>query len=444
MRDVRTWADLRLTALIACSLGISACGGGRGIDLPAVEIGQSAHFRYYARAADRVPAGVLDLLEWHWSTMSSFFGLDPGLVTYYLFDSQDDLTRNGPCGATACESAGSVYTAESFHEHELIHAYFSAQEPVPSIIGEGVASAMSCFQYHLAPSSPPSDPSWQAAASHTHEDTTDYGQSRLVRYLIRQHGPESFSAFYRSLHYTLDPATFAAEFQSYWGESIDQVWPLATTPGSMPTYLDVGMCPCNSTPVALDGSSITVTAPFGSYAWPMSFTLQAPTSLNVSAANLGWTAVRNCWDQDLAMQILQQDSPDNPPSHTLLGLGAGHYYLQVIPNDLAHAAISIASGDWLSASCGTGQPVTIDANFAGNINLLGLGSDSQVELTIAGPRTATVSSGTGTSGFVLCPACGSVPADCTAVPTLTSVMTTLNGTYYGTVAANELASISLP
>ena len=92
-------------------LGMSACGGGRGIDLPAVESGQSAHFRYYARAADRVPAGVLDLLEWHWSTMSSFFGLDPGLVTYYLFDSQDDLTRNGPCGATACESAGSVYTA---------------------------------------------------------------------------------------------------------------------------------------------------------------------------------------------------------------------------------------------------------------------------------------------------------------------------------------------
>jgi hypothetical protein len=438
---------VRLGALAAVMISAAGCGGGQSVSLPAVAVGQSAHFRYHARSADRVPVAILDLLEWHWSMMSSFFGLDQHLIVdYYLFDSADDLAKNGPCptSAAACAIQASVYTPLPFHEHELIHAYFSEQGAGPPIIAEGVASGMTCFEYATAPEAPPADPSWQAAVTSVHEDVTDYGQSRLIRYLIRQRGPQAFSSFYGSVPYTTDPATFASAFQGYWGQSIDDVWAQATATSPAPTYLDVGMCPCNSTPVALDGSGITVTAPFGSYAWPMSFALQAPTSLNVATANLGWTAVRNCWDQDLAMQILQQDSPDNPPSHTLLGLGAGHYYLQVIPNDLAHAAVSIASGDWLSASCGTGQPVTIDGNFTGNINLLGLGSDSQVELTIAGPRTATVSSGTGTSGFVLCPACGSVPADCTAVPTLTSVMTTLNGTYYGTVAANERASISLP
>ena len=50
----------------------AGCGGGQSVNLPAVAVGQSAHFRYHARSADRVPVAILDLLEWHWSMMSSF------------------------------------------------------------------------------------------------------------------------------------------------------------------------------------------------------------------------------------------------------------------------------------------------------------------------------------------------------------------------------------
>ena len=69
----------RGAATLSCAgvaLLFAACGG-EAIDLPAVEVGRSSHFRYYARADDRVPVTVLDLLEAHWTEMSTFFGLDP-------------------------------------------------------------------------------------------------------------------------------------------------------------------------------------------------------------------------------------------------------------------------------------------------------------------------------------------------------------------------------
>jgi hypothetical protein len=420
---------------------VNACGG-EAIDLPAVEVGRSPHFRYYARAADRVPATIFDLLEAHRAEMSTFFGLNPmTAIDYYLFDSEEDAIQHGPCGSSACARGSSVYSDTPFHEHELIHSYFSTLGLAPPIIAEGVASGLSCFEFFSTSATPPADTSWQAAASNFHVDSTDYGQSRLVRYLIRQHGPESFARFYRYTEHTLDPALFALQFDRFWGESIGAVWAEATASHASPTYLDVAMCPCSATQLRIDGNSIPIAALNGAQSLPRPFTLTAESDLAVSMEGLGGTAIRNCWDESYQRQLLQGDFPA-PPAVLFLHLPAGHYYLQALPQSAAPASISIRPGGWLAADCAAGEVFSVDSAFAGNFEILGPGSTSYLRFVVAGPRAATVRATV--SGLSLCPACDSPSTECTTVAPLTSANITLNGEYVVKVEPAQQVSISFP
>ncbi len=411
-------------------------------NLPAVEIGRSAHFLYYARSADRAPASILDLLEADWTEMSTFFGLDQGLlVKYYLFDSRDDFLSNGPCPSFdgACAWGPAVYAERPFHEHELIHAYFSPLGPAPPILAEGVASGLSCFEFFPDPPVAPSDASWQAAAGGVHLDSTDYGQSRLVRHLIRQHGPQRFVDFYRSTEYTRDPALFALQFDRFWAERIDAVWSEATASSASPTYRDVAMCPCSAPPLPIDGSEFPIRALSGALALPRPFTLAAETDVAISLDGLGGTAIRNCWDEDYQRAVLRPDSPA-PPSVVFLHLPAGHYFLQARPLGAAPASASVSPGAWLVADCTAGEVFPVDATFAGTVEILGNGSASYLHLDVAGPREATVT--TNLSELSVCPACDSPASECTTVAAPTSAAITLNGSYVVKAQSGQRGSLS--
>jgi hypothetical protein len=411
---------------IGVALLLASCGD-QDLDLPGAEVGRSTHFRYHARAADRVPAGILDLLEGHWTQVSTFFRLDQNLlVDYYLFDSADDLVTNGPCLSACAPSGAALYTDRPFHEHELIHTYLASLGSTAPIVAEGVASGLSCFDTYSSPESPPPDPSWQAAASNFHVDSTDYGQSRLVRYLIRRHGPEAFASFYRYAEQTLDPGLFALQFDRFWGESIDTVWAAATAPQVSPTYLDVGMCACSEAELPVDGSSVPVAPLYATYSLPRPFTLAAESDLAVSMQGLGRTAIRNCWDEDYAQRVVRSDVVA-PPSTVLLHVPAGHYYVQALPVSTTPGSVAIQRGAWLARDCTAGESFSVDSGFAGNLEVEPPGSPSFLHLSVAGPRTATVSPGPSTVS--LCPACDSPPADCTTVAPLTSVTVTLDGSH---------------
>jgi hypothetical protein len=420
------------------ALLVVSCNGAEP-DLPAVEIGRSAHFHYYARAADRVPASVLDLLEANWTEMSTFFGLDQSLlVKYYLFDSRDDFVANGPCPSFdgACAWGRAVYSERPFHEHELIHSYFAPLGPAPSIVEEGVASGLSCFEFLPEQPLPPSDPSWQAAVRNDHVDSTDYGQSRFVRQLIREHGPERFRDFYESTEATRDPAVFSQQFDRFWGESIDVVWAEATASSPSPTYRDLAMCPCSAAPLPVDGSASAITALFGALSLPRPFTLATETDVAVSLQDLGGSAIRNCWDQDYQRAVLRPDSPA-PPAVVFLHLPAGHYFLQARPLGAAPASVSLTPGAWLAADCAAGEVFPVGANFAGSVEILGTASVSYLHLDVPGPREAMVS-----ANVSVCPACDSPASECTTGAAQASTPVTLNGAYVVKVTAGQWGSVA--
>jgi hypothetical protein len=416
-------------AALACTgvaLLLASCGD-QNLDLPSAEVGRSTHFRYYARATDRLPVGILDLLEAHWTQMSAFFRLDQNLlVNYYLFDSPDDLVTDGPCRSACAPTGAALYTDLPFDEHELIHTYLASLGSTAPIVAEGVASGLSCFDHYSLPEIPPPDPSWQAAASNFHVDSTDYGQSRLVRYLIRHHGPEAFASFYRYAEQTLDPGLFALQFERFWGESIDTAWAAATAPQVSPTYLDVGMCGCSEAELPVDGGSVPVAPLYGSHSLPRPFTLAMASDLAVSMQDLGRTAIRNCWDEDYAQRIIRSDMVA-PPSTVILHVPAGHYYVQAFPASPSPGSVSIRRGAWLARDCTAGESFSVDSGFAGSLEVETPGSPSFLHLSVAGPRTATVRAGPST--FSLCPACDSPPADCTTVAPLTSATVTLDGSH---------------
>jgi hypothetical protein len=423
----------RRPARWSAGLALVLCACGQDVDLPAVEIGRSLHFRYYARAADRVPPPIFDHLEGHWANMSTFFGLKPdSVIDYYLYDSIEDLEARGPCaGVAACAAGASVHTTMPFHEHELIHAYLSQLGFAPPIISEGVASGLSCFEYFSPPADTPVDLPWQDVARLTHRDrqggAIEYGAMRLVRHIIREHGPATFARFYGYAAYTLDPALFALEFERFFGRSLDETWAEATAPHTTPTYLDEAMCPCATGALPLDGSAVAIPWRYGATVPPLPFRLETDTSVRLALSGIALTNIRNCWDDVRVHEILQADAV-YPPSQIVIPLRAGHYYVQSLLQGGAPGSIAIEQGDWLATECGDGEPLRVDAGTRGQLVIRARpgAALTYARLTVDGPRPVTTQFAV--SGISVCPSCAAPPADCVA-PSAAPAGATLDGSY---------------
>ena len=77
-----------------------------------------------------------------------------------------------------------------------------------------------------------------------------YGLGGLfVRHMIRRHGIEEFLRYYEQSPERRDPALFAANFESFWGERIDDVWTDFTTITAGVPWVDQKICPCSLPPI---------------------------------------------------------------------------------------------------------------------------------------------------------------------------------------------------
>ena len=82
-----------------------------------------------------------------------------------------------------------------------------------------------------------------------------YGHGGLfVRYLIRTQGIDQFLRYYEQSPERRDPALFGANFESFWGMPLDDVWAAARAAATAPS--DYRICPCPLPPFALGPNQV--------------------------------------------------------------------------------------------------------------------------------------------------------------------------------------------
>ena len=115
-----------------------------------------------------------------------------------------------------------------------------------------MAEAIGCG-YEAPISASFADIDWRHAVVELRSDRV-YGLGGLfVRHMIRRHGIEEFLRYYEQSPERRDPALFAANFESFWGERIDDVWTDFTTiKGGVP-WVDQKICPCSLPPITPGG-----------------------------------------------------------------------------------------------------------------------------------------------------------------------------------------------
>jgi len=251
--------ELSISVGLAVSLFLG-CGSGKGGFGPGDEL-RSAHFAYFAEKGATYPPNVLEVLEAHRSDFGMILELPEDVITYHLVASKEEAADH--CGHSvsqdACALRGAVISDQSEHFHELIHAYtYLRFGHVPSpLLAEGVAEAVSCQggdldETSIAYQDAQYDIDWRVAASLPalgHLDPYISGR-RFVKYLVGLHGWARFWQYYDSDTYSLDPDKFAATFQMFFGERLDDVWAgmRRNTAVFSPT-----ICPCSSPAALIEG-----------------------------------------------------------------------------------------------------------------------------------------------------------------------------------------------
>src|SRR5262249_47288996 len=118
--------------------------------LPAVTLGQTAHFDYRARAGDAtVCPDVLGTLERHFSVLQAYLGFAwPAgkRVRYDKFSDAADFAAHAGCPSDAggCAPQTNVESSQGLDTHELVHAYLYPTGFPPWVLVEGAAVALSC------------------------------------------------------------------------------------------------------------------------------------------------------------------------------------------------------------------------------------------------------------------------------------------------------------
>jgi hypothetical protein len=241
---------------LPCILGLAtvACGGNP----PAVFVGESTHFRLYVDPAlMQLPAAfagenALDALETEWSDVATMLAMPDGKIDYYWYTPEQigiacDDTSEGGCTKEEQMEIDAPLLPDA---HELNHAYTylrSPRRPIP-FLAEGMAEAIGCG-YEAPIGASFDDDDWRQAVVEVRSDRV-YGLGGLfVRHMIRRHGIAEFLRYYEQSPERRDPALFAANFESFWGERIDDVWTDFTTIKATVAWVDEKICPCSLPPI---------------------------------------------------------------------------------------------------------------------------------------------------------------------------------------------------
>ena len=230
-------------------LAAVGCGGAPAT----VFVGESAHFRLYVDPALMpLPAAfagenALAALETEWADVATMLKMPDAQISYYWYSTAHvsaacDDDQEGGCTK---EEEMEIDAAMLPDAHELNHAYTylrAPRRPIP-FLAEGIAEAIGCG--YESPIAAPPEGDWRSAVAGVRSDAV-YGLGALfVRQMIRRHGIDEFLRYYEQAPERRDPALFAANFQSFWGEAVDDVWTEITTVVPAVPYIDQKICPCS-------------------------------------------------------------------------------------------------------------------------------------------------------------------------------------------------------
>jgi len=356
---------------LPCVLAFAAvgCGGNP----PTVFVGESRHFRLHVDPAlmPLPPAfaggSALDALETEWSDVATMLAMPDGKIDYYWYTPEHigiacDDTSEGGCTKEEEMEIDAPLLPDA---HELNHAYTylrSPRRPIP-FLAEGMAEAIGCGYEMPVPASF-ADDDWRQAVVELRSDRV-YGLGGLfVRHMIRRQGIDAFLRYYEQSPERRDPALFAANFESFWGERIDDVWTDFTTIAAGVPWVDQKICPC-SLPAITPGAAI-VNDPAHAPYW---------TLPDVGDDSLAFTAPRY---QSVSVRSCAGDTFPLVGKAVLarLGSGAGWYVMPQLADVQAGAFVADSCADAahypLSPDVLVGNPtlsVTIPATHASTVYL---------------------------------------------------------------------------
>jgi hypothetical protein len=238
LTTLRSAAVLPLVALAA----LVGCHGTP----PGTLVGESQHFRLYVDPDATVPEGFAG---------PSGLAAPEGKITYYWLspDHVAAACQELEATAAACFWPGSMeIDAPTLPQpHELNHAYMYLQSqhfPIP-FLAEGVAEAIACGDDLSFPNE---DVPWEEAVVAYPPSPDPYGEGgAFVRYLLRTYGSAAFLRYYDQAPEQRDPAVFAANFQSFWGTTMDDAWTSSRAAAESDRYK---ICPCSLPPLDPTGA----------------------------------------------------------------------------------------------------------------------------------------------------------------------------------------------
>jgi hypothetical protein len=287
-----------MTAWRTPALALLALAGCGRPTPPGLLVGESEHFRLFVDTDADVPAGLdggngLVALETEWADVHTMLQMPDGKITYYWLGGDHVAAACGEADEGACiwEQSLEIDSPTLPNPHELNHAYMylrKQRKPIP-FLAEGIAEAIACDgDQPVGVANVP----WEGVVADqaTSDDVYPQGGA-FVRYLIRTYGVGAFLQYYEQSPEQRDPALFGANFQSFWGTTMDAAWTaIHTVPPGILWAGETKICPCSLPP--LDPTGVVANDPARAPYWTLPDTAGQTLALTPSLG--GYVYVTDC------------------------------------------------------------------------------------------------------------------------------------------------------
>ena len=341
----------------AAALAALVTAGACGRSPPAARfVGESEHFRLYVDPGLFVPPELegengLVALETAWSDAQSMLKMPDGKINYYWLASEQIPAACATTDESACfwDESLEIDSPTFPNPHELNHAYMylrKQRKPIP-FLAEGIAEAIGCQSWgetHVADDTP-----WQPLVASPRNYEAYLQGGALVRHLIRRFGIDEFIRYYEQSPERRDPALFAANFSSFWGVTVDEVWrDIHDHPLNQAISPDNKICPCSLPPVPTSGPVVNDRARAPYWTLPP----LAGETIALTAGMNSRVIVQDCGGVQYpvwALGVLARFDDDAPARY-------------VLP-PLASATVD----HYLSDDCPAAAPYTVDPVFKSGI-----------------------------------------------------------------------------
>jgi hypothetical protein len=340
-----------LGALCAPLLG---CGSGPATPLPPV-VSNSSRVEYRSDSDLSACPDAAALVQSRLEAMEHAFHVTgPSRITYVHYGDQAALTSSGcPVEASGCQSGTEIGSTSFVDFHEIVHATLAPQGRPDAVVLEGAAVAYE----HTGSELFTAWPTWQTAVSQGRSypapPVTFLFGAAFSAYLVKHYGVDKFMAFYRSSSANASPETFASQFQSVFGATIDAAWADASTIESL------SLCDDLTPNMALDGSeAVTDTSCLDKTGVVRHvFELDGDTPLGIETSYAA--AFTSACTLTQLPSVWGWEASQKPPwTATLSSWRPGRYY--VTPRSpTAQDSFRATAGAFQGLSCGAIVPYTI-------------------------------------------------------------------------------------